>query len=102
VAGSLQQRRVLKQAAPNTGHVVAATRHQLNFTVMPGQQWTLAPSAACAHVPEFIWQVLDAGGGSGGRGIDDGCQPIGPLTLAAGNYHMQTADADYQLTVRTS
>jgi hypothetical protein len=97
------QRRALNPAAPNTGHVGAATRHHLSFTVMPGQQWTFTPNTGCAQVPGFVWQVLDADGGSGGRGIYDGCQPIGPLTLAPGNYDLQidaqTADADYQFTV---
>ena len=100
------QRRALSTSAPNTGHVVAATRHQLSFTVMPGQQWTFTPSAECAQVPGFVWQVVNADGGSGGRGILDGCQPIGPLTLAPGNYNLQidaqTADVSYQFTVRTS
>jgi hypothetical protein len=100
------QRRALSPAAPNSGHVAAATRHHLSFTVMPSQQWTFTPSAGCAQVSGFVWQVLDADGGSGGRGIYDGCQAVGPLTLAPGNYDLQidaqTADADYQFTVRTS
>ena len=57
-------------------------------------------------MPGFIWQILDADGGSDGRGIYDGCQPIGPLTLAPGAYDVQidaqSTDADYQFTVRSS
>jgi hypothetical protein len=57
-------------------------------------------------VPGFIWQILDADGGSDGRGIYDGCQPIGPLTLAPGAYDVQidaqSTDADYQFTARSS
>ena len=45
-------------------------------------------------------------GGSDGRGIYDGCQPIGPLTLAPGAYDVQidaqSTDADYQFTARSS
>jgi hypothetical protein len=97
------QHRALTSTAPNTGHVVTATRHDLTFTVMPGQQWTFTPGAGCAQVPGFVWQVLDADGGSGGRGIYDGCQPIGPLPLAPGKYDLridaQTADADYRFTI---
>jgi hypothetical protein len=77
-----------------------------NLGRVSGQQWTFTPSAGCAHVPGFVWQVLGADGGSGGRGIYDGCQPIGPLTPTPGNYNLQieaqTADAGYQFTVRTS
>jgi hypothetical protein len=100
------QHLALNPTAPNTGHVVAATRHHLSFTVSPGQQWTFAANAGCIQVPGFVWQVLDADGGSGGRGIYDGCQPIGPLTLSPGEYDLridaQTADADYRFTTHSS
>jgi hypothetical protein len=100
------QQRTLNLTAPNAGHVGAATRQHLSFTVTPGQQWTFTPTAGCSQVPGFIWQILDADGGSDGRGIYDGCQPIGPLTLAPGAYDVQidaqSTDADYQFTVRSS
>ncbi len=57
-------------------------------------------------MPGFVWQVVDADGGSGGRGIYDGCQPIGPLTLSPGKYDLQidaqSADAGYRFTVQMS
>ena len=100
------QHLALNPAAPTAGHIVAATRHHLSFTATPGQQWTFTPNAGCVQVPGFVWQVVNADGGSGGRGILDGCQPIGPLNLAPGNYNLQidaqTTDADYRFTVRTS
>jgi hypothetical protein len=100
------QQRALNLTAPNAGHVGAATRQHLSFTVTPGQQWTFTPTAGCSQVPGFIWQILDADGGSDGRGIYDGCQPIGPLTLAPGAYDVQidaqSTDADYQFTARSS
>ncbi|HUB53540.1 MAG TPA: VWD domain-containing protein [Mycobacterium sp.] len=100
------QKRTLDLTAPNVGHVSAATRQHLSFTVNPGQQWTFTPTAGCSQVPGFIWQVLDADGGSDGRGIYDGCQPIGPLTLAPGAYDVQidaqSTDANYRFTVRSS
>jgi hypothetical protein len=100
------QHLALNPTAPNTGHIVAATRHRLSFTVSPGQQWTFAANAGCIQVPGFVWQVLDADGSSGGRGIYDGCQPVGPLTLSPGKYDLQIdaqmADADYRFTAHSS
>ncbi|MDT5367856.1 MAG: hypothetical protein QOC62_2287 [Mycobacterium sp.] len=100
------QQRTPSLTTPNAGHVTAATRHHLRFTVTPGQQWTFIPTAGCSQVPGFIWQIVAADGSSGGRGIDDGCQPIGPLTLAPGAYDVQidaqNTDADYRFTVRSS
>ncbi|WIM89312.1 VWD domain-containing protein [Candidatus Mycobacterium wuenschmannii] len=100
------QRQELSTTGINAGRVVAATRHHIGFTVSPGQQWTFTPAAGCTQMPGFVWQVLDADGGSGGRGILDGCQPIGPLTLAPGKYDLridaQTADASYSFTAQLS
>ena len=100
------QRRPLSLTAPNAGHVSAAARRHLSFTVNPGQQWTFTPNPGCSQVPGFIWQILDADGGSDGRGIYDGCQPIGPLALTPGAYDVQidaqSTDADYQFTARSS
>jgi hypothetical protein len=100
------QQRTLSLTAPNAGHVSAATRQHLSFTVNPGQQWTFTPTAGCSQVPGFIWQILEADGDSDGRGIYDGCQPIGPLVLIPGAYDVQidaqSTDADYQFTARSS
>ena len=100
------QQRPLSLTAPNTGHVAAATRHHLRFTVNPGQQWTFTPAGGCSQVPGFTWQIIAADGSSGGRGIYDGCQPMGPLALTPGDYDVQidaqSADADYQFTARSS
>lgn len=100
------QRRPLNLTAPNTGHVAAATRQNLRFTAKPGQQWTFSPAAGCSQVPGFTWQVVGADGSSGGRGIYDGCQPMGPLPLTPGDYDVQidaqSTNADYQFTVRSS
>lgn len=100
------QQRTLSLTAPNAGHVSAATRQHLSFTVNPGQQWTFTPTAGCSQVPGFIWQILEADGDSDGRGIYDGCQPIGPLALTPGAYDVQidaqSTDADYQFTARSS
>ena len=100
------QQRTLSLTAPNAGHVSAATRQHLSFTVNPGQQWTFTPTAGCSQVPGFIWQILGADGDSDGRGIYDGCQPIGPLALSPGAYNVQidaqSTDADYQFTARPS
>ena len=100
------QQRPLSLTALNAGHVSAAARQRLTFTVNPGQQWTFTPTAGCSQVPGFIWQILDADGNSDGRGIYDGCQPIGPLVLTPGAYDVQidaqSTDADYQFTARSS
>jgi hypothetical protein len=100
------QQRTLSLTAPNAGHLSAATRQHLSFTVNPGQQWTFTPTAGCSQVPGFIWQILGADGDSDGRGIYDGCQPIGPLALSPGAYNVQidaqSTDADYQFTARSS
>jgi hypothetical protein len=105
-ATSGDQSQALSLTAPNTGHVTAATRQRLSFTATLGQQWTFTPAAGCAQTPGFTWQIRDADGDSDGRGIYDGCQPMGPLTLAPGAYDVQidaqSADADYQFTVRSS
>lgn len=100
------QQRPLGLTALNTGHITAATRHRLRFAVNSGHQWTFTPAAGCSQVPGFTWQIVGADGSSGGRGIYDGCQPMGPLTLTPGDYDVQidaqSADADYQFTVHSS
>jgi von Willebrand factor type D domain/Effector protein len=100
------QQRTLTLTAPNAGHVGAAARQRLSFTAKPGQQWTFTPAAGCPQVPGFTWQILTADGDSDGRGIYDGCQPIGPLALNPGTYDVQidaqSTDADYQFTARSS
>ena len=100
------QQRKLSLTAPNAGHVSAATRQHLSFTANPGQHWTFTPASGCSQVPGFIWQILEADGDSDGRGIYDGCQPIGPLPLTPGTYDVQidaqSTDADYQFTARSS
>lgn len=57
-------------------------------------------------MPGFTWQIVGADGSSGGRGIYDGCQTTGPLTLTPGDYDVQidaqSTDTDYQFTVRSS
>jgi hypothetical protein len=66
----------------------------------------LPPTAGCTQVPGFIWQIATPSGESDGRGIYDGCQPIGPLALARGVYDVQidaqSTDADYRFTARSS
>lgn len=100
------QQRPLNLTAPNAGHITAATRIHLRFNVKSGQQWTFTPAGGCSEVPGFTWQVLGADGSSGGRGIYDGCQPMGPLTLTPGDYDVQidaqSTDADYRFTARSS
>ncbi len=54
----------------------------------------------------ITWQILTADGDSDGRGIYDGCQPIGPLALNPGAYDVQidaqSTGAGYQFTARSS
>ncbi|OBH63595.1 hypothetical protein A5685_21615 [Mycobacterium colombiense] len=96
--------RNLNQTALNAGHVNAATRHYLAFTVTPGQTWTFTPNGICNQVNGFEWSVVDASGALNDRGIYDACDPIGPLSLAPGQYSVRIqaggTDADYHFTVK--
>lgn len=98
--------RNLNPAASNAGHVNAITRHYLAFTVTPGQTWTFTPEGACNQVDGFQWSVVDAGGALNDRGINDGCDPLGPLSLAPGQYSVRIqaggTAADYRFTVKQS
>jgi hypothetical protein len=83
--------------------VNAATRHNLAFTVTPGQTWTFTPEGTCNQVNGFQWSVVDASGALNDRGLYDGCDPMGPFSLAPGQYSVRVqaggADADYRFTV---
>lgn len=96
----------LNQAASNAGHVNAATRHYLAFTVTPGQTWTFTPEGTCRQVNGFQWSVVDADGALNDRGIYDGCSPMGPLSLAPGRYSVRIeaggAAADYHFAAKHS
>ncbi|OBJ35302.1 hypothetical protein A5621_17450 [Mycobacterium colombiense] len=98
--------RNLNQTALNAGHVNAATRHYLAFTVTPGQTWTFTPDGICNQVNGFEWSVVDASGALNDRGIYDACDPMGPLSLAPGQYSVRIqaggTDADYHFTVKQS
>jgi hypothetical protein len=95
-------RRTLDVRAPNFGHVTAGTRHFYRFTVAPGQQWRFAPDGACNTRPGFQWAVVDAAGALNDRGIEDGCNAIGPLDLPPGQYDVRIdatgVDTDYRFT----
>jgi hypothetical protein len=95
--------RDLSRTAANVGHVNAATRHNLAFTVTPGQTWTFTPEGTCNQVNGFQWSVVDASGALNDRGLYDGCDPMGPFSLAPGQYSVRVqaggADADYRFTV---
>jgi hypothetical protein len=99
-------RRNLNQTASNAGHVNAGTRHYLAFTVTPGQTWTFTPDGACNQVNGFEWSVVDASEALNDRGIYDGCNPMGPLSLAPGQYSVRIqasgTDADYRFTAKQS